>query len=446
MTDAESPPGSSAPTSGVTPGQPRRVRDSAIVMSQVMLPGDANPMGNVHGGVIMKLVDQAAGVCATRHARTRTVTARIDSMSFLQPVYVGDLVTLKASVNDVGRTSMEVGVRVEAEDLITGVVRHVSSAYLVFVALDEHGRPTLVPPLLPETEEERRRQAEAKLRRSHRQRGEEAVRALRGPGTPGAALAAWRQPPAALALVGHRGAGGLAPENTLPSFELALALGVDAIELDVHLSQDGIPVVIHDHTLDRTTNGHGPVAVHTVAQLKALDASGPFRATYPDARIPTLEEVLSWARGRTRVVIELKGTENPHLVPRTLDLVREYCLTEDVLLISFDHAALVEARRLVPEIRTGALYVARLADPVGLAAACGAIALCPHWSMVTPDDVRKAHEAGLAVCVWTANDPHEVAAALRSEVDAVTTDFPDRVRSRLPGGPAAREERGGWER
>src|SRR5579884_135086 len=134
----------------------RTVRDSQVVMSQVMLPGDANPTGNVHGGVIMKLVDTAAGVCATRHVRRRTVTARIDSMSFLQPVYVGDLVTLKASVNDVGRTSMEVGVRVEAEDLQTGVVRHVSSAHLVFVALDDQGRPREVPPIVAETDEEKR--------------------------------------------------------------------------------------------------------------------------------------------------------------------------------------------------------------------------------------------------------------------------------------------------
>src|SRR6516165_651099 len=98
-----------------SPDTPRRVADSRVVMSQVMMPGDANPSGNVHGGVIMKLVDTAAGVSSTRHARRRTVTARIDSMSFLQPVYVGDLVTLHASVNDVGRTSIEVGVRVEAE-------------------------------------------------------------------------------------------------------------------------------------------------------------------------------------------------------------------------------------------------------------------------------------------------------------------------------------------
>ncbi|MBI3970970.1 MAG: acyl-CoA thioesterase [Chloroflexi bacterium] len=138
-------------------------------MSQLMLPPDANPWGNVHGGTIMKLVDSAAGVVATRHCRTRVVTARIDEMSFLKPVFIGNVVTLKASVNDTGRTSLEVGVRVEAEDLTRGETWHVGSAYLVFVALDSEGRPTLVPPLHVETPDERRRQAEAAARRARRQ-------------------------------------------------------------------------------------------------------------------------------------------------------------------------------------------------------------------------------------------------------------------------------------
>jgi acyl-CoA hydrolase len=139
-------------------------------MSQLMLPSDANPWGNVHGGSIVKLVDSAAGVVAMRHCRTRVVTARIDEMSFLEPVCVGNVVTLLASVNDTGRTSLEVGVRVEAEDLESGRTWHVGSAYLVFVALDAEGRPSPVAPVLPETAEDRRRQNEARARREHRQR------------------------------------------------------------------------------------------------------------------------------------------------------------------------------------------------------------------------------------------------------------------------------------
>ena len=146
----------------------KTVAGSKTVMSRTMLPSDANPYGNVHGGEVMKLIDAVAGAAATRHARARVVTARIDQLSFLAPVYVGHLVTAKASVNHVGRTSMEAGVRVEAEDMLTGNVVHVASAYLVFVATDEHGRPVSLPPLLAETDEERRRMKAAETRRSLR--------------------------------------------------------------------------------------------------------------------------------------------------------------------------------------------------------------------------------------------------------------------------------------
>jgi len=135
-----------------------------------MLPSDANPYGNVHGGEIVKLIDACAGAAATRHARARVVTARIDELSFVAPVYVGNLVTASASVNHVGRTSMEVGVRVEAEDMLTGKVAHVSSAYLVFVAIDGNGKAVPFPPVIAESPDEKRRMAAAEERRRNRQR------------------------------------------------------------------------------------------------------------------------------------------------------------------------------------------------------------------------------------------------------------------------------------
>ena len=134
-------------------------------MAQSMMPEHTNPYGNVHGGVIMKLIDEAAGVCAIRHARNNAVTASIDSLDLRTPVYVGELLLLKASVNLVGRTSMEVGVRVEAENLRTGEIRHTASAFLTFVALDDNGRPCPVPPLIMETEEQQRRNRDAAERR-----------------------------------------------------------------------------------------------------------------------------------------------------------------------------------------------------------------------------------------------------------------------------------------
>jgi uncharacterized protein (TIGR00369 family) len=151
----------------------RTVTESRTIFSQVMLPGDANPLGNVHGGVIARLVDSTGAVAALRHCRAYAasiVTARIDALDFVQPVHVGEVVTLRASVNDVGRTSLEVGVRVEAENVRTADVKHVASAYLVYVALDDAGNPTPVPPLRVETDEERRRQEAARARRAARRR------------------------------------------------------------------------------------------------------------------------------------------------------------------------------------------------------------------------------------------------------------------------------------
>lgn len=147
---------------------PKRVSDSQVRLSLPMNPELANALGNVHGGEIMKLVDEAGGFAAMKHARNVAVTVAMDSMKFLSPVHVGALLTLNASVNWVGRTSIEVGVRVEAENVVTGHVTHTNSAYLVYVALDQYGRSTSVPPLILETEEEQRRWEEGAARQAHR--------------------------------------------------------------------------------------------------------------------------------------------------------------------------------------------------------------------------------------------------------------------------------------
>ena len=144
------------------------VADSSVIMAQMMIPQDANPAGNVHGGVVVKIIDEAAGVVAARHARTNVVTASIDRMDFHHPIFVGDLLFFKASLNYVGRTSMEIGVRVEAENLMTGQVQHAASAYLTFVAIDRQGKPATAPELILETDDERRRNREARSRRETR--------------------------------------------------------------------------------------------------------------------------------------------------------------------------------------------------------------------------------------------------------------------------------------
>jgi acyl-CoA hydrolase len=129
---------------------------------------DANNGGNVHGGVIMYLCDEVAGIAAVRHSGSRVVTVAMDRMTFLHPVYVGHLVTVKATVNAAWHTSMEVGVRVEAENIRSGELTHTSTAYLTMVALDEDGRPAAVPPTAPESRDEERRAREAQLRRDNR--------------------------------------------------------------------------------------------------------------------------------------------------------------------------------------------------------------------------------------------------------------------------------------
>lgn len=135
----------------------KRVSESRVTLTQLMGPGDANTLGNVHGGIIMKLCDEAAGMAATKHARRPSVTVVVDSMAFHSPVHVGNLVTVSAEVSWVGHTSMEVRVVVNAEDVLHGEITHTNTAYFVYVALDESGKPTPVPGLIFETDEERER-------------------------------------------------------------------------------------------------------------------------------------------------------------------------------------------------------------------------------------------------------------------------------------------------
>lgn len=146
----------------------RTVRETQHETSQLMLPQHSNNLGLVFGGVILAMMDTASAVCAIRHARSTCVTASVDRVDFREPIHLGDLVIMKCSVNFVGRTSMEVGVRVEAEDLQTGNRRHTNSCYLTFVAIDRNGKPIEVPRLVAETDDEVRRYEAAKMRRQRR--------------------------------------------------------------------------------------------------------------------------------------------------------------------------------------------------------------------------------------------------------------------------------------
>jgi acyl-CoA hydrolase len=146
------------------------VKASAVEVTQIIQPNDANALGTVFGGKVMAMMDEVAALAAMRHARKVVVTAGVDALDFRAPARIGHFLTLKAQVNYVGSTSMEVGVKAEAEDPLTGETRHTASAYLTFVALDGFGRPTSVAPVIPETEEEHRRYRDARTRRDVRLR------------------------------------------------------------------------------------------------------------------------------------------------------------------------------------------------------------------------------------------------------------------------------------
>jgi glycerophosphoryl diester phosphodiesterase len=246
------------------------------------------------------------------------------------------------------------------------------------------------------------------------------------------------QEPGRVWVIGHRGAMGHCPENTMASFERGLELGADWVELDVHLTRDGALAVIHDEALDRTTNGHGLVKDHTLAELKRLDAGAWFGREYSGQTIPTLDEVLQWASQRQTIVdIEIKnapifyaGIEEA--VVKALDRAR---MTEQVIVISFDHHAVRKVKALEPRITTGVLYSGRPVDAgVDLARKAQADALLPHVAYVTREDVQVAHAAGLSVAPWTTSDPHTLRHLIKCGVDAIGTNHPDVLSNLLKEG------------
>ena len=238
-------------------------------------------------------------------------------------------------------------------------------------------------------------------------------------------------------VIGHRGAAGHAPENTESGFRLALRLGVDAIELDVHLSRDDVPVVIHDATLDRTTDGSGPVAAASSAELKRLDAGGWFHPGYRATRIPFLGEVLALVGNRVPVVVELKGQERvKELVARCVEAVESSGAA--VVFSSFSREALAEARRQAPHIPRAWLFsgsASALDEALTTAGELTLHELCPAARDVSVAWVQQAHAAGYAVRTWgvPSQDTREMVRVMRHLVEAgadgSTADFPDVLRT-----------------
>jgi glycerophosphoryl diester phosphodiesterase len=231
-------------------------------------------------------------------------------------------------------------------------------------------------------------------------------------------------------IIAHRGASGHAPENTMAAFERAVQLGAGFIETDLHLTHDARFVAIHDRTLDRTTNGKGPVRDHTLAELRQLDAGHWFDRQFMDERIPTLEEILAFALKHDVVFyLEIKydaAWGMHHTLVGALESSQNAART---IVISFDEVTLGAIRRLDAAIMTGLLVDDAKQDPVAKAVGVGARQLCPRFNIVTPALVEKAHAADLHVITWTVNSVEQMRSAIELGVDGIMTDVPDRLRA-----------------
>ncbi len=222
----------------------------------------------------------------------------------------------------------------------------------------------------------------------------------------------------------HRGAPRYAPENTLASFRVALDDGARSIECDVQRTQDGHLVVIHDQTVDRTTDGHGRVGAFALDELRRLDAGRWFGPAFAGERIPLLDEVMSLLRGRATLRLEIKNAPTIYdgIEKQVLEAIHRHGMDDEVLVTSFDHECVRRVRTLSPEIATGIIFTGRLIDPPGAARAAGADALCMNCAYVTADLVAAAHREGLRVFAWPVDDEDRFRHCLAAGVDGMTSN------------------------
>jgi glycerophosphoryl diester phosphodiesterase len=217
-------------------------------------------------------------------------------------------------------------------------------------------------------------------------------------------------------IIGHRGAKGVEPENTLRAVRAGMACA-DYVEVDVRLSHDGIPVVMHDLLLKRTTNGTGPVNEYTVKELKTLDAGG-------GEQIPTLEEVCSLLAGRCGLFLEIKepGSEGPVCRVLKKNPIKNLCI------VSFHPESIASAQALLPGVKTGIIYARALEDLAGAAAGLGVYAILLKFGLLTGDLVKECRKRNLVILSWTPNSPEEFRVADDLKIDGIATDYPCRAR------------------
>ncbi len=237
-------------------------------------------------------------------------------------------------------------------------------------------------------------------------------------------------------VIAHRGASGVAPENTLAAFRRAAEMGAGFIETDLRFSRDARLVAMHDDTLDRTTNGKGPVAAKTLEELRKLDAGSWFRGQPPDGaagrfageRIPTAEEVLALGRERDLgLYLEIKAPGASGAEHAVVGAVRTANEVGRTVVLSFDAGVIDRVRRYEPLLMTGLLYSERLPDAVKRAVDVGARQLLPRADRITPELVAEAHENDLKVAAWTVNDPSQMKRLMVEGVDGIITNYPEEL-------------------
>ncbi|MGM0651862.1 MAG: glycerophosphodiester phosphodiesterase [Bacillota bacterium] len=229
----------------------------------------------------------------------------------------------------------------------------------------------------------------------------------------------------------HRGASSLAPENTIIAFDKALEIGADGIEFDVQLSKDSVPVVIHDETLNRTTDGDGNVADFTLAELKALDAGSWFAPLFSQAQVPTLDEVLSRYCSKNLLLnIELKNALFPYpgLEEKVLSCITSNSLEDRVIISSFNYESLLRCRKLKPAVRTGMLYIEKLKEPWQKVKELGCYSAHPlFFYLQFPDIIEGYKKNNIPLYPWTVNDPEMMESLVTAEIEAIITDYPQEL-------------------
>lgn len=229
-------------------------------------------------------------------------------------------------------------------------------------------------------------------------------------------------------IIAHRGASAIAPENTMAAFREALNMHAGGIELDVQLSRDGHPVIIHDEKINRTSNGKGYVKDFTLEQLKQLDFGGWFNTSFSNEKIPTLEEVLKLLEAWDGILnIELKNSVIFYdgIEKKTLDMVKEYKMLDRVILSSFNHNSLAGVKKLEPCAKTGVLYMKGLNEPWVYAKKLGAFAIHPLFYNITPKIMAGCKRHGIKVNTFTVDKPVHLAAIANAGVDGIITNVPD---------------------